>query len=128
MKKRKINLQELKSIVKDIIKEGFEGNKDLQTFFEEEDFKVHLFEQDGQQCADIETWTNGGVNMNIVLMPFTKEKFIEYVNDFNVDEQVDLYRQDKLYKDNFTIHESLNDFEEFRDRLNDTVSTMKHYS
>ena len=90
MKKRKINLQELKSIVKDIIKEGFEGNKDLQTFFEEEDFKVHLFEQDGQQCADIETWTNGGVNMNIVLMPFTKEKFIEYVNDFNVDEQVDL--------------------------------------
>ena len=31
----------------------------------------------------------------------------------------DIYRQDKNYKDNFSIKESLNDFEKYENRLND---------
>lgn len=49
--------------------------ENLKNFFEEKDFNVHLTEQDGTQCAEIETWTNGGVNMILWLNPFTVEEF-----------------------------------------------------
>ena len=34
-------------------------------------------------------------------------------------EEIDLYRQDKRYKNDFTIRESLEDFEKYHDRLKD---------
>ena len=45
----------------------------LQAFFEENDFMVHLFEQENMQCAELESWTNKGVNMIIQLMPFVEQ-------------------------------------------------------
>lgn len=35
----------------------------LQDFFEKEDFQVHLFEQDNEQCGEVEKWTDRGVDM-----------------------------------------------------------------
>ena len=62
MKKNVINFN-------DFIGEGKKASKskdfDLRDFFEEEDFLVHPFEQDGMQCAEVETWTNGGVNQQL---------------------------------------------------------------
>lgn len=89
----------------------------LIDLFENADFKVHLFEQDNQQCAELETWTNGGVNMIITLMPFNLKEFKHYVLNFNVDEEIDLHRQDERYKKAFTIKESVKDFEQFKKRL-----------
>jgi hypothetical protein len=97
----------------------------LEDFFNDEEFIVHLFEQDNIQCAEIEKWTDGGVDMNIVLQPFTKESFVEYVNDFNVDEQIDMYRQDNLYKQNFTISQSLKDFNKFHKHLKDVKKKLE---
>ena len=53
------------------------GKDYLQKFFEDEGFNVDIFEQDNQRCAEIEKWTDGGVDMIINLIPFTKEEFIE---------------------------------------------------
>lgn len=99
--------------------------KKLQDFFEEHGFNVHLFKQDNKQCAEVEKWTDGGVDMIFSLMPFTKEQFIERVNDFDVDEEIDLHRQDKRYKDAFTIGESLEDFTNFHNDLKSVSDKLK---
>ena len=97
----------------------------LQKFFEDEGFNVDIFEQDNQRCAEIEKWTDGGVDMIITLIPFTKEEFIDYVNDFDVDDLIDTYRQDVNYKKNFTISQSLKDFKKFHSDLKKVVKKME---
>jgi hypothetical protein len=96
----------------------------LQEFFEQEGFNVHLFEQDKQQCAEVEKWTDGGVDMIFCLVPFNKEQFNERVNDFSVDEEIDLHRQGKQYCDAFTIRESLKDFTNFHKGLKATQKKL----
>ena len=97
----------------------------LQKFFEEKDFVVHLFVQDKQQCAEVENWTDGGVDMIITLMPFEAEKFIEYADDFDIDEEIDCHRQDKCYKNAFTITQSVEDFTNFHDMLKEVAEELK---
>ena len=97
----------------------------LQKFFEEKDFRVHLFTQDKQQCAEVEKWTDGGVDMNFTLMPFTAEQFIERVDDFDIDEEIELHRQDQRYKDAFKISESVKDFTDFHEMLKAVAEELK---
>jgi hypothetical protein len=97
----------------------------LVDFFETNDFNVYQFEQDNENCAEIEIWTDGGVDMIITLQPFTSKEFIEYVNDFNVDNQVDFHRQDERYRKDFSISESLKDFKKFHKHLKNIVSKLK---
>jgi hypothetical protein len=96
----------------------------LKDFFETKDFNVHIFEQDKQICAEVETWTDGGVNMIITLMPFNKQRFIDYVDNFSVDEEIELHRQGKDYCNAFTIRESLTDFETFLERLENVKNEL----
>jgi hypothetical protein len=98
--------------------------EELKSFFEEKDFNVYLFEQDDMQCAEVEKWTDGGVDMVIALMPFTKEKFIEYVNDFDIDEEIDIHRQDKKYKAAFKIIASVKDFTRFHNHLKEIAKEL----
>ena len=97
----------------------------LRDFFENEAFLVHPFEQDGQQCAEVEKWTDGGVDMIITLIPFTKDEFISYVDDFDIDEEIDVYRKDEQYKAVFTIRQSLADFTDFHDMLKEVSEKLK---
>lgn len=101
------------------------GTDYLQEFFEDEGFDVNKFEQDNQICAEIEKWTEGGVDMIITLMPFTIEEFIDYVNDFDVDDEIDTHRQDERYKKDFTISQSLKDFKKFQNDLKKVVKKMQ---
>jgi len=98
--------------------------KKLKSFFEDNNFNVHTTKQDNVQCAEIETWTDGGVNMLICLNPFTIDEFKKCVEYFNVDEEITLHRQDKSYCDNFTIREGLEDFEAFNNRLKEIVTKL----
>lgn len=101
------------------------AQKQLQDFLEKEGFIVHLTKQDNKQCAEVEKWTTGGVDMLIWLNPFTAEELKSYVKDFDVDSQIDLHRgEDKLYKSNFTISQSLTDFTEFHDMLKAVVEKL----
>lgn len=101
------------------------NTSELVDFFENEDFNVHLFEQDGKQCAEVEKWTDGGVDMVFTLMPFSADQFIERVDDFDVDEEIELHRQGDDYKANFTISESLEDFTNFHNHLKEVSKRLK---
>jgi hypothetical protein len=98
--------------------------KELEKFFEENDFQVHLIEQDDQQCAEVEMWTDGGVDMIITLMPFNVKEFKEYVKDFDIDEQIDIHRQADDYKKAFKISESLKDFTKYHNHLKKIVKLL----
>jgi len=101
-------------------------NNKLQEFFEREGFNVHLFDEqdDGVICAEIEKWTDGGVDMIILLRPFIAKKFIEYVDEFDIDDEIDAHRIDPEYKSDFTIREALKDFTGFHIRLKQIVSKL----
>jgi hypothetical protein len=96
--------------------------QELEMFFNDNGFNVFLTKQDNVLCAEIERWTDCGVDMIILLNPFTIDEFKSYVNDFNVDEQIDFHRQSREYKNNFTVSQSLNDFTDFHNYLKEIAS------
>ncbi len=99
--------------------------KQLKKFFEDNGFNVLLYKENNKQGTDIEIWTDGGVDMITTLQPFTIKEFVKYVNDFDIDEEIDMYREGKLYRDNFTIRESLEDFETYQEMLKDLVVKLE---
>lgn len=46
-----------------------------------------------------------------------KKSFADYVNNFDVDDEIDTHRQDKLFKSHFTIKQALVEFEAFESWL-----------
>src|SRR5574344_202516 len=78
---------------------------------------------------DIEQWTNGGVDMIIYIDKNSNETLIEqleeYINNFDIDEEIDLYRENEDYKNNFTIRASLEDFENWVEYINDIIKELK---
>lgn len=96
---------------------------DLGKYLEENqpnDLKLYkFFEMNGFRVNEdeISKHTKGGVEMKFILNPFIKEGFQDIVENFDVDEYIDLHRNDPIYKENFTIKQSLNDFEDFHNEL-----------
>ena len=77
----------------------------------------------------LETWTNGGVDMIIYLdsnKKSIKEIIEEYIDNFDIDEEIDLYREDKRYRENFTIRESLEDFENWLKYLKNVCNELEN--
>jgi len=97
----------------------------LIEFFDEEGFNVHLFMQDEEQCAEVEKWTDGGVDMIFALQPFTATSFIDRVSEFNVDDEIVTHRMADDYKIAFTLSESLEDFTKFHNGLKEVVSNLE---
>jgi hypothetical protein len=109
-------LIENKPVTKIVIQDNPESLKD---YFESHGFNVHTYLNDqNDTCAELTIKTNGGIEKNIQLEPFDKDGFIDYVNDFNVDNEIDFYRRnDNKYLKDFTVKESLKDFEDFQQFL-----------
>ena len=99
--------------------------QELKQFFEDRSFNVFLSEQEGIQSAEVESWTDCGVDMIIGLNPFTKEEFIQWVNNFDIDEEIELHRQDEQYKKVFTISLSLEDFTKYHNVLKELVEQIE---
>lgn len=99
-------------------------NEKFESLIGEAGFSLYRFEQEGESCVELETWTSGGVNMIINLMPYTPEEFVKYVSEFDIDEMIDLHRQDPKYRQDFTISESLDDFTKFQKKLNGLVEAI----
>lgn len=79
---------------------------------------------------ELESWTDGGVDM-IITLPSSnnktvKEQLNDYIENFDIDEEIDLYREDKRYKEAFTIRESLKDFENWLSWLKDITNELKN--
>lgn len=99
-------------------------------------YNVSLLDENGMiNGMEIETWTNGGVDMihtfyfsdnyqDVYDKDNVLKQLQELADNFSIDDEIDLYRQDKRYKDNFTIKESLDDFTEYQNRLDDLVKNF----
>lgn len=83
---------------------------------------------------ELETWTNGGVNMLLfidcrncpeVSMEFVVDELESSVNVFSVDEEIDSHRRCEDYRNAFTVRESLEDFEEYETRLHELLEAVK---
>lgn len=103
------------------------ATEELKKIFEEElRFCVHLSEQDGEIGAELEDWTEGGVDMIMWIHPFTAEEFERIAESFDVDEEIDIHRQDNSYRNAFSCRQSVTDFEKWEERLKDNIQTLKN--
>lgn len=99
---------------------------DNESFLKEmgERFNVHPHDN----FVELETWTSGGVNMLITLHTNEKEnlyaQFRRYTYDFDIDEEIDIHREDERYKKDFTISSSLEDFTGFKRKLDEIVDDL----
>lgn len=76
---------------------------------------------------ELETWTTGGVNMIFCLQELNKvDEFLDLVSDFNIDEEISVHRQDQRYCDAFTTAESVADFTEFKEWLENIADIVRH--
>lgn len=81
---------------------------------------------------ELESWTNGGVNMLISIDKNSDNNLLEqlerFVENFDIDEEIDIHREDENYKRNFTIRESINDFENWVDYIEECISKLEEYN
>lgn len=95
---------------KKLLKEG-----KIQEFFELFFSHVSISKFANGQGLEMETWTDGDVNMIVWLENEDNllEDFKEFVENFDIDSEIELHREDKRYRDAFSLRESLNDFEDY---------------
>ena len=92
----------------------------------EEVFNIH----EDVNNYTLENWTNGGVNMFITIEKHSNNTLLEqlerFVDNFDIDEEIDLYRENADYKNNFTIRESMEDFEDWVNCLIDLIDNLRN--
>ncbi|GEM_PF-2299783 len=99
-------------------------NEDALSFFESLDFNTSLDEEG----LEIEMWTDGGVDMIHYFHAKDGDyfdQFVSLVKDFDIDEEIDLHRQDKRYCNAFTHKESVEDFTDYHNHLKDIADTIE---
>nr|DAW45514.1 MAG TPA: hypothetical protein [Caudoviricetes sp.] len=88
---------------------------------------IGVYEQD--TFYELEQWTNGGVNMFINIWKEEKSSLVEqlerYIDEFDIDNEIDMYRQDEDYKSNFTITRSLEDFGDWLEYIKSIIEDLK---
>jgi len=90
---------------------------------------IHEYKEGKKLCGyELNTYTNGGVNQ-IVFIDFRdtgkdpksekdfKELFSERVNSIDIDEEIEMNRQDKSYKQAFTLTQAVKDFTAYKKDL-----------
>lgn len=102
--------------------------KVLFDYIEDNGFQIHLYTCHGDEeiCAEVEDWTGCGVDMIADLQPFCYDKLYDYYNYFDVDEEIEIHRQDKRYRDAFSIRQSLEDFEAWEERIKSLVYNFSY--
>lgn len=77
---------------------------------------------------ELETWTNEGVDMIITIEKnggTLLEQLKEYIDNFDIDSEIDMYRENEEYRNNFTIKESLEDFESYISYVKDLIEELE---
>lgn len=94
---------------------------------EELDKHFRIYDNDSE--IELESWTDGGVDMIFCIYKDENidylEQFKNYIDDFDIDEQIDLYRQDEQYRKEFSISKSLKDFEGYLKKLRKIYKALK---
>ena len=96
---------------------------------EKRSISIDEYTKNNKLCGyELNTYTYGGVNMilfldfrNSMLNPTNGDDFItmfkERINDIDIDEEIDLHRQEKLFRDCFSIKDSVKDFTNWKKDL-----------
>lgn len=102
-------------------------NEKIQEFFELFFANVDICHFSNGDGLEMETWTDGGVNMLVWLENEDNllEDFKEFVENFDVDYEIELHRQGESYKKAFTLRQSLDDFEDYLKWLNKIVGIIE---
>ena len=83
-----------------------------------------------KQGYDLESWTDGGVDMIINLPKDTEKSLItllkDFIQSFDIDEEIDIYRQDEEYRNHFTIRDSITDFEDWVSSVENVIETLEN--
>jgi hypothetical protein len=90
---------------------------------------INEYKEGGKLCGyELNTYTDGGVNQ-IIFIDFRdtdkdpksekdfKELFLARVNSIDIDEEIEMNRQDKTYKQAFTISQAVKDFTAYKKDL-----------
>lgn len=97
---------------------------------------VHEYKE-GKKLSgyELNTYSNGGVNQ-IVFVDFRdtnknprnaqdfKEALLQRINDTDIDEEIETLRQDKSYKQAFTLSEALEDLTEWKNRMLEVANSL----
>lgn len=101
---------------------------DNQLFLKEMENTFNFNVSVSNDCVELETWTDGGVNMLITLLNVNDnymEQLEKYIEEFDIDDEIQIMRESDNYKKNFTIRESLDDYEAYIEKLKDILSKLK---
>lgn len=82
-----------------------------------------------ENSYEMETWTNKGVNMIVDIEKDGNsllEQLKDYVDNFDIDYEIDLHREDERYRNDFTIEESLEDFKDYINYLKSLINELEH--
>ena len=84
---------------------------------------------EGTNEIELESWTDGVGDMFITIDKNSYntllEQLKEFVENFDIDEEIEIYRQDTDYRRNFTIRESINDFENWVDYIRNCIRKLE---
>lgn len=82
-----------------------------------------------EDSYEMETWTNKGVDMLIDLEKdgdSLLEQLKNYADNFDIDYEIDLYREGERYRNDFTIEESLEDFKDYINYVKNLINELEH--
>lgn len=109
-----------------------------ETFLDENNIGHSRYEEDGE-CVGIEMeqWTNIGVDMIHLIdgrdrdmndPDWWKDELESIYEAFDVDEEIDINRQDEKYRRAFTYRQSVEDFEDYDKWLKGIAEQAKAYN
>lgn len=84
---------------------------------------------ESEDYYELESWSDGGVDMIIYLEKDGStllEQLKDYVGNFDIDYEIDLYREIKTYRDKFTITESVEDFKDYINYVKKAIDELEH--
>jgi hypothetical protein len=111
--------------------------KQIFDILEDNNISIDKYTEKNKICGyELNTYTNGGVNQIIFLdfrdngNPKKEDDFIknftERIKDIDIEDEIEVNRHDKNYKANFTLRESLNDFEDWKKELERIAELIKN--
>lgn len=109
-----------------------------EAFLDENNICHSRYEENGE-CVGIEMeqWTDGGVDMIHLIdgrnrdmndPDWWKDELVAIYEAFDVDEEIDINRQDEKYRSAFTYRQSVEDFEDYDKWLEGIAEHAKSYN
>lgn len=105
---------------------------------ENEEINVYKYEEEGILCGyELNTYTPAGVN-EIIFLDFRDEdknpidtndfikEFEDYMRDYPIDKRIANNRYDANYVADFTLKQSLKDFEKWEKRILKLIKKLKN--